>query len=261
MGIPGLQAEVEPRAKVRVGVKVATGDGSSERPASVDHFVSDDKELLAIAGHKPQVLRISLAGEVSSDCWSHGLEWWGKKTGVSGTLVCYSKGEQVQGETFALRLNEKVDEGDRSLGAVGDRRTPVLCRFRSCPHFKPGECRPMARLDFFLVGGARSAPLRFETKGFNSIEAIQGALNLCRGEKLYELEFELRVRWETSGTNRFPLVSLHRLDEGSVPAVVPSPREQLIAAIRLRGQNPRDEAVVKWVNEVGVERALEALSG
>lgn len=155
----------------------------------------------------------------------------------------------------------------------------------------------MGRLDFFLDGGRQDLPLRFETKSFNSIEAILPFLkNLARLGPLSAHTLDLCVRIEKDGDKQYPVVWLEprtvvegdggqteasrAQGDGSAAAaaardtqddgspsdpgsldVSPSPtaRDQVIALLELLGQDPRDEAVAGWVRQVGVDEALVKL--
>lgn len=200
MAIPGLKASHDIRAKVRVGEK------RNGKPASTDYFLCDDADFARVAGAKPATLRIRFLQAQPDDVWTTGLEWW-----HGSMLACFS-GDQ-EGE--ALRVESKLRPDDQRLDdrSYGRDRARILCRFRDCPVFTAGKCKPQGRLTFFLDGGRPDAVYRFETKGWNTIENLTGALTAAAASgPLTGRVFELSVVFSSSGNKRFPEINLKEVD-------------------------------------------------
>jgi len=209
MAIPGLKTKYEVRGKVRIGEKRTASSGRSY-PAATDYFVSDDAEFQTFySTGRPNTIEIVMPHAEVEDCFSSGLEWWTKSAkATKSTLACYTKGDGK-----ALRKDGMLDSDDTVLGpAVGQGRLPIVCRFRECPQFGH-NCKPMARLSFFLKGGETTQVLNIDTKSWNTIERVTAALEGARmSGPLTGRVFALSVAFETKGANRFPVLSLKEID-------------------------------------------------
>jgi hypothetical protein len=203
MAIPGLKPTFEVVAKVRVGKK-------SERnlPQSVDYFICDDDDFNRVVGEGKQSLRILLPFAKAEDAFSTGLEWWAGKM-----LVCYSKGDEIDGKPVALRLESMRKDGrDVNLLAgteslsdevVGRGRRKIVCPVRDCEFLKNKTCKPMGRLQFYIDGiDGRRGVYQLDTKAWNSIENIEATLS--RHTDLRGVPFILRVEFTQKGRDRFP---------------------------------------------------------
>jgi hypothetical protein len=221
MAIPGMKPHFEVRAKVRIGIKKKSKEGK-EYPSAVDYFVCDDPEFQKLYPGKPKMLRIMFAAPGPTDAFPTGLEMWKGKM-----LACYTKGETSTTEgnpTVAYRRNSfkqgsKVIDllaGESVIGepmGMGKERTPIACRFRSCPYFLSKECKPMGRLQFFLEGGPTDGVFQIDTKAWNSIELLEGALSTASvSGDLRGRVFELSVTIEQRGTQKFPVLHLKEAD-------------------------------------------------
>lgn len=205
MAIPGLKPKVEIRAKVRIGEKRVSAKGR-DYPASVDYFQSDDPELAQLFGNKPKLLRIIPAYADPTEFFSSGMEWWIQDKNKKSMLACYTKGDGT-----ALRMEGMKDPENEVLGPVrGNQKLPIVCAFRECRQFKAKNCKPMARLTFYLEGGRMDTAYQLDTKSWNSIEQIEGALGTypsVRGKV-----FELRVEMQQQGDKKFPTLTLQEAD-------------------------------------------------
>lgn len=205
MAIPGLKANFEVRAKVRIGLKKKTADGKKEFPSSVDYFICDDPEFAAL-GDQPREVLVRLPFAAASDNFTTGLEFWRGKQ-----LTCYSKGEP-EASPIAYRVESMVKPGDTLRGEKmgrGAERQPITCTFRECAFFKSKDCRPMGRLQFFLDGGRTDSVLQIDTKSWNTIEGVEATLGAAAAKgDLRGRVFKLSVRMEQKGNQRFPVVSL-----------------------------------------------------
>jgi len=217
MAIPNTRPVFDVRAKVRVGEKRKTRDGKKEFPASVDYFVCDDPQFAQLAGDKPKELTILLPFQRPEDNFSTGLEQW-----AGQMLVCYTKGEQLDGRSVAFRRST-MKKGGRDVNlldgfnvlsdrVVGNERREVECLDRNCPLMKAKDgCKPMGRLQFFLLGAnPANGVYQLDTKSWNTIEKIEGFLSVFgdpRGRPL-----KLRVEMWSKGTSKFPVVSLEGFD-------------------------------------------------
>ncbi len=208
MPIPGLKANYEVRAKVRIGMKGKTA-GGKEFPKSVDYFICDDPEFLAL-GDKPREVLVRLPFASAADNFTTGLEFWRGKQ-----LTCYSKGEP-EASPIAYRVESMVKPGDTLRGEKMGRnaeRQPITCGFRDCEFFKSKDCRPMGRLQFFLDGGRTDAVLQLDTKAWNTIEGIEATIGSAAASgDLRGRLFKLSVRIEQQGNKKFPVVSLQEVD-------------------------------------------------
>ncbi len=273
MAIPGLKTKYEVRGKVRIGEK------RGNRPASVDHFLSDDPELAALFGLEPKVIRIRFPYRDADEAFSTGLEWWVKTQKGQNQLACYTKGEREGGEDVALRLPPYVAEQDKVLGESKSGRVKIVCPNRECPIFKEHKCKPMGRLLFFLDGGRTDKVLELDTKSWNSIEnlepLLQGAGDL-RGRV-----WNLSVAFQSKGNKRFPVLSIEEADvEVNTEADVERAdalvellkataeeglsdetlRYELAKALDVTNPGWRDKPeIIARVKEIGVSAAAEAL--
>lgn len=279
MAIPGLKANYEVRAKVRIGEKSKTA-GGKEFPKSVDYFICDDPE---VPEGKPRELRIRFPFATADENWSTGLEFWRGKQ-----LTCYSKGEPVPqqaalpGKTTAYRVNSMLDDFiivGEPMGR-GKERTPIACPFRTCPNFEARDCKPMARLQFFIEGGRIDAVLQFETKSWNTIEGIEATLAAAtQAGDLRGRTFLLSVRMEQKANQKFPVVSLreetvnidspddvskadaylalHRsLEIGDIEGI----RKQLMVTLDVTNVGWRDKPeFIARIKEIGAVEAAERL--
>ena len=210
MALPGGGPRHPVRAKVRCGIK------RGKLPASVDWFLSDDRELSLLFGDKPGRLRVWLPYAEPEANFSSGLEWWRGKQ-----LACYSK--DGGSDPAAYRLGSLVDKDDtvRSARTFGQGRKAISCRFRECPHFGKNagnkECRPMGRLVFWLDGGTRDKGVfQLDTKGWDTITQAEAFLEQAalRGD-LRGRPFELAVRIDKKGNKHFPIITLSEVENGS----------------------------------------------
>jgi len=276
MAIPGLKTKYEVRGKVRIGEKRTASSGRSY-PAATDYFVSDDAEFNSFynsgtpAGGRPNTIEIVMPHADVEDCFSSGLEWWTKSAkATKSTLACYTKGDGT-----ALRKDGMLDPDDKVLGpAVGQGRLPIVCRFRECPQFGH-NCKPMARLSFFLWRGQTTSVLNIDTKSWNTIERLTAALQGARMKgPLTGRVFALSVAFETKGANRFPVLSLKEIDvqinnetdvsiaEGYIAIERAKDRggdERMQLAAYLNEVRPGwrdDEELVAKIQRVGVSEAL-----
>ena len=212
MAIPGSKPKIEPTAKIRIGEKRTSAKGNSY-PAAVDYFRSDDPAVAQLVGEKPKTLTIRLLHETTDEAFSSGLEWWAKKKGGGQTfLACYTK--DGGSDPIALRMEPMVNEGDTVRGEKrgGQGRVPISCLARECPVMKKGDCKPMARLVFELAEDPEHRVYQIDTKAWNSIERITGAL--LQAEKKGSLEgrtFLLSVEIVKKGGDSYPVMSLEEV--------------------------------------------------
>ncbi|MBA2726492.1 MAG: hypothetical protein H0U53_10920 [Actinobacteria bacterium] len=210
MAIPGLKPSFELRAKVRIGEKGKTASGK-EYPKSTDHFLCDDADFKRVTGMKPKSLTITLPHQASADNFTTGLEQW-----AGAMLVCYTKGEQ-HGEHVAAFRKKSLKRGGQVVDLLqgftvigdemGNERMPVICRDRTCPMMVKGDCKPMGRLQFFIKGiDPTLGVYQFDTKSWNTIEKIEGFLQLLGDPRGQELT--LSVEMWSKGTSKFPVVTL-----------------------------------------------------
>lgn len=269
MAIPGLRPQLPVRAKVRIGVKRVSAKGTPY-PASVDYFVCPDAAFVELVGERAQTLRIVFPFADAEDNFNSGLEWWRGRQ-----LACYTKGDGK-----ALRVRQALEDDEILDERQGKERAQIVCRARTCPVFKRGDCKPMGRLLFFLENGPRDAVYQIDTHSWNSIERIEGALGgfAARGD-LRARVFELRVQIVEKGRDKFPVLSIHDT-EAAVPIKTPEdvekaealvaihrgqaqgvePREILAEVLDLIRPNWRDDKrYVARIKEVGVPGALAAL--
>lgn len=282
MAIPGRELDkVDVRAKVRNGIK------KNGKPASVDHFVSEDEEFKRLFPGEPKTIRILPAYADAERTFSTGLEWWRGKL-----LACYTK--DGGSNPVALRVAEMkssnatlnfLDPDDEKRGPlVGNGRQPITCKGDACRHFGQNagnkECRPMGRLTFFLEGGRTDQALQLDTKGWNSIENLAGTLAAAaRSGSLIGRVFELSVHFERKGTSRFPVLTIKEADtEINTPEDVEKaeaflalhkalaskdePTIRLSLAEALNRTNPgwRDNpAFIERIKEIGVIDAAKGL--
>jgi hypothetical protein len=234
VAVPGLKPAFDIHAKVKIGEKRLSQRSGKEYPAAVDYFVCDADEFHDIVGDKPSTILIRLVHDAIDDGFSTGLEWWKGKV-----LACYTKGQG--NPPVALRVAEmKVKDGtlnfldadDVRLGPNrGQGRAPIVCRARECPHFKADDqCKPMGRLVFTLNADPVSRVYELDTKSYNSIEQISGALRVAatRGS-LFGRLFELSVQFVKRGDERFPVLSLREIaDQCSETAEMVKTAEETI---------------------------------
>lgn len=214
MAIPGLKPKLDVRAKVRIGETRQSSKGR-DYPAALDYFVSTDDEFNRLYD-KPKVIRVVPAYDDPTEFFSTGLEWWIKDKNKKPLLACYTKDSGAN--PVALRMSGMLDAGQKPLSdqIVGNGKLKIACPARECPHFKkhgnkPPDCRPTARLTFFLEGGRTDAALQLDTKSWNTIEAIEGALggySSVRGKV-----FELSVAMVKNGADRYPVISIREVVE------------------------------------------------
>ena len=275
MAIPGHDTKYEVRAKVRIGKKMGA------RPASVDHFLSDDPELTNLFGSEPKQIRIRFPYQDADEAFSTGLEWWVKTNKGANQLACYTKGEREGLEDVALRLPPYVNPEDKVLGETNSGRVKIVCPNRACPIFKEKKkCKPMGRLIFFLDGGRTDKMLELDTKSWNSIEKLEPVLQAA-GD-LRGRVWTLSVAFESKGNKRFPVLSIEEADvvqvntpqevtkadallpllaaatdEGADDAAV---RSALATALDVTNPGWRDnQAFIDRIKEVGVRPAAEGL--
>lgn len=242
MAIPGLQPQFEVRAKVRIGEKRP----GEKFPRSLDYFLCPDADFQRVAGEQPKELTIQLPHAAPEANFSTGLEQWAGKM-----LVCYAKGETVNGRPVAWRKKTmKKDGRDVDLLAgfdvigreMGEGRVGVGCAVRDCPLMRSKDCKPMGRLQFFLPGvDPAKGVYQLDTKSWHTIEKIEALLSILgdpRGRLL-----TLRVEMWNRGRDRFPVVTLEAPDV-EVNSLADADRADLY--VQLRGAVERgDETAVK----------------
>jgi len=280
VGIPGSQPKIEPQGKVRIGEQRTSAKGKNY-PAGVDYFRSDSPRFAEVVGERPSTIRIRLVHDTTDEAFSTGLEWWIRDKNKKSMLACYTK--DAGENPVALRMAGMLDPGQVPLSdeIVGNQKLRIACPARACPHMKkkngkPPECKPMGRLVFVLDGDPIARVWQLDTKAWTSIEAIAGQLRVA--EALGPLTgrlFELTVRFESKGSDRFPVITIQEIRDacpqtgaavaGAESAIASEQTEgdaraKLIAAIRAREQDPKDPRVVEWVQKVGVKKALEKLT-
>lgn len=284
MAIPGSKPKLDVHAKVKIGIKKRAQNGR-EYPAAVDYFVSDAPEFAALVGDKPNPIRIRLIHGEAHESFSSGLEWWIKDKNKRPLLACYTK--DGGDNPVALRLGQMLDPDDvlASEETVGQGRRRIRCRARACPHMqkrdgKQPDCRPMGRLVFVLDGDPLKHVYELDTKAWNSIEALEGALKLAQTSgPLAGRLFELSVRIEKKGGQQFPVLSIKEIAErdpetakavATAEAVIADEQAQaegadlrtrVIRALEASGRDPRSPAVAEWVKRHGLEEALRRLTG
>lgn len=216
MAVPGLKPAFDIHAKVKIGEKRKSQRTGNEYPAAVDYFVCDADEFHDAVGDKPSSILIRLVHDTVDDAFSTGLEWWKGKV-----LACYTKGQG--NPPVALRVADMkvkdgtlnfLDDDDVRLGPNrGQGRAPIVCRARECPHYTNGkDCKPMGRLVFTLNGDPVSRVYELDTKSYNSIEQISGALRVAASRgSLFGRLFELSVRFEQKGGERFPVLTIREI--------------------------------------------------
>lgn len=283
VAIPGITPELPLRAKVRVGAKNAKG-----YPVSLDHFVSDDTDFPGLAGAKPVTLRIRFPYQTVNENFPSGLEKWMKRKNKPGNILgCYTKGDGL-----AHRLGkEKSADGLVILDPTpGSERLAMPCAAQACPYYgkEPSKgCRPIARLNFFLVGDPRvDSVWRFETKSLNTYEAISAVL--AQYNDLRQHVFLLTARRVKQGTKEFTVVDLAEDTPTPTPAASGEPaagtaagagesqagppepasspadtldadRQRCKEALVSLGQWPPNEATVAWIGACGPTACADAL--
>ena len=207
MPVPGMTPKIDPTAKVRIGEK-RESKGGKEYPAAVNHFICPGY----IAG-KPDVLRIRLVHATVEEAFSNGLEWWVKTAKMkTGALACYTK--DGGDDPTALRLDGYMDgtEEKRSDAQIGTGRWAIKCPARECPILKRGQCKPMGRLVFVIEGTPNV--LQIDTKSWNSVEKIEGALRLAQERGPLNSPgrvFDLSVEMVKKGSDQFPVLSIQEV--------------------------------------------------
>ncbi len=278
MAVPGLKPTLPVKAKVRVGIKVKKVIQGREKevPQATDYFVFDDPELVALCGSKPKLLYIRFPFADKVDVFSSGLEKW-----AGSTLLCYTKGDGR-----AHRISKGVKNPDGTLvidTGPGAERMEQRCPADQCVYFgkaKNQGCRPMARLDFQVMGGPRDSVYRFDTKSLHSIEAFEGVLS--QYADLRGINFALWVETRKSSGHTFPVVSLREVAASSHAAPTgergselpgsssPSPvfdsdpdaedPDDLLKLLAKLGRTP-DDAFRDWTVRVGHDAAVKTLRG
>lgn len=285
MPIPGLKARYETRAKVRIGEKRQSQRGTAY-PAAVDYFVCDDAGFAAKCGDKPKTIRVRFPYDSVSDNFSTGMEWW-----MGALLACYSKGEP-ESDPIAYR-RQTIKRGEREVSLIdpddvkrgapmGQDRQPIACRFRECPHFGANaqnkECRVMGRLVFFIDGVDGDGVFQLDTKSWNSIEELTGALGTAAARgPLSGRVFELSVAFRRKGADRFPVLAIQEADvEPNSPKDIAkvdallvidrglqqqlAPRTVLAAALDLTNPGWRERPeIIEKIKEVGPAVALKSM--
>jgi hypothetical protein len=108
-------------------------------------------------------------------------------------------------------MEAMVNQDDVRLGdPIKSGRVPIVCRFRGCPIFERGDCKPMGRLVFWLEGAPKDEVYQLDTKSWNSIEALTAAFAAI-GDPRGRL-FELSVSFHQKGRDRFPVLALTEVD-------------------------------------------------
>jgi hypothetical protein len=281
MAIPGLKPTLEVRAKVRIGEKgsVVKNGKTIEFPKSADHFLCDDPGFPA---GRVTSLTVYLPFADAADNFSTGLEWWEGKL-----LVCYAKGDEINGTPVALRRDVfkkggttyDLLKGETILdpNPVGNERHKIACPVRECKYMKDKKCKPMGRLQFYIDGLPKNQGVfQIDTKSWNSIEKIEGllmSLGDARG-----IPFKLSVSMEQMGTKKFPVLTLEEIVEVNSPADakladlaiqghkalnsgnLPDIRKALAALLDKQTPGWRDKpAIVDRITEVTPKVALEKM--
>jgi hypothetical protein len=280
MGIPGRTLDrLDPRGKVKIGERRTSRNGR-EYPAATDYFVSDDPDFARLYGDKPKTLRLTLPYATADENFPTGLERWlsSRQDRNRQVLTCYTKDDGPR--PVALRLTDFMRGDEEVRGDARGQRTPITCAADDCPFFKDKSCKPMGRLTFFLDGDNHAQPLQLDTKAWNSIENLAGALKSC--ERLGPLNapgrvFDLTVAFVSKGQNRFPVMSL---TEANV-VITPDNIDHADALMAARGSLERgdtdtrvilarlldgirpgwrdDQRYIDRIKEVGADTALQAI--
>lgn len=277
MAIPGSKPTLEIHAKVRIGETRKSQKGNTY-PAATDYFRSDSGDFEELVGKKPKSIRIRIVQDDVDDAFSSGLEWWAKDKNKKSYLACYTKGQQINGQTAALRKDKMLNDDDVVLGdARGEGRLPIVCRDRTCPVMKRGDCKPMARLVFVLDGDPLTRVWELDTKAWSSIEAITGKLQLARTRgPLTGRLFELSVAFVSKGTDRFPVLSIEEVSDVPVAVNDPSSIDVADAVVTLANSDKGRKALAAYLDvarpgwrekqafidrimEVGHEAAIEKI--
>lgn len=267
MPVPGLTPELPLKAKVRVGQRQEIK--GKMLPVSTDHFVCEDETFHALAGDQPKSLRVHFPYAQWTEVFPSGLERWvkGQKSQI---LTCYTKGD---GTAHRLTKGLKNPDGTWKMDptvladrAIKDKRRDMPCAAQKCAYFgkeRTQGCRPQARLNFQLVDGPRDSVYKFETKGLNSIESIQGVLE--QYQDLRGIEFEMTVEMVKRGAHEFPIVHLAEVRDPLVPPPAAEPHEtdavrrDLVAYLEETDRHPPTSAQVDWIVKVGPTEALRVL--
>jgi hypothetical protein len=258
MPVPGQKPKIEPVAKVRIGEKRTSQKGKAY-PAATDYFI-----CAGVIDGKPKTLRLRFVHETVEEAFANGLEWWVKTAAMrTGALACYTKDGSA--DPTALRLEAYLSEGDvkRSEQKLGAGRFAIKCPARDCAILKRGDCKPMGRLVFVLVDDPQGRPLQIDTKSWNSLERLEGALRLAQERGPLNAPgrvFDLSVEIVKKGSDQFPVMSIQEATEEIVSVLPPADaRAELIALIRSQGGDPKDPKTVEWIKTVGIESALAKL--
>lgn len=281
MAIPGSKPQLDIHAKVRIG-ETRKSQGGKTYPAALDYFVSESPDFAELTGAKPKKLAIRFVHDTIEDAFSTGLEWWIKDKNKNPLLACYTKDGGAN--PVALRMEGMLDKGQAPLDdqVTKGGRVRISCPARSCPHFqkhgnKPADCRPMGRLVFVIDGDPLSRVWELDTKAWSSIEALTGTLRLAQTQgPLAGRLFELSVRMEKKGSDRFPVLSIR--EESDVPVAIndkkgvsvaeatialgnsEKTKRDLAAYLDVARPDWRDnENYVKRIQEVGYEQAIKTI--
>jgi len=167
---------VDPRGKIKTGVKARTSEGK-EYPKSLDHFnISAFPELVQAYGEKPTAFVVMFPSDEPLDFFDCWFEHWGgrKQADESGTLI-----RRCDGEVCLHRINETVGAKTYAAGEES------ACVCEQLDEKDKQRCRYVARLKAWIVipqTGKVDNPLcyRFETGSRNSGDGILSALNDVR---------------------------------------------------------------------------------
>lgn len=242
------------KGKVRAGRKV------NGKPQPTEWFNCETVPgFHELVGPQPNPLRIVLPYDSPKDCFTVNLERW------AGTMqACYSQDGQV-----AKRL---VGADGWSFDHKQKTRTDVQCRGEGCPDFESRACKLTGRLYFFVEGDPdRNEVYALDTHGKETIERFSAVFGVWGNGGLANRAATLAVEMKTAPGKRYPVITI--VVDGA-PAVATGPgaalvnepepvvvdeRAELIALLRELGRDPKSEAVVAWVKEIGVSAALARL--
>ncbi len=172
MPIKGLseQRRMPRLGKIRLGRKVPTKDGNSERPEASKVFVLPP-ELEAIYGKECAELPIMIPVE-DDELWA---SQYYKRYSLTRGLVC--KGD---GETCRRML-------DAMTGAIANRETKEIvwkeglpCDGMGCPDYKAKACKEVMHLQFIMPDVPGLGIWQIDTGSVNSIRNINSAAAMVR---------------------------------------------------------------------------------
>ena len=251
--IPGLNAELPLRAKVRVGERDSNGN-----PRALTHFTCEEPSFYNTVESPAKALRIRLPYPTLDECFPTSLERWVKSKAGNPILSCYSK---TPG-TALRRGNERDARGDVVMNPSVVERLETPCRDRQCEWFGKKGCGPQGRLNFFLDGDPiRDSVWRLETKSWFAIEQIVAVLR--QFPDLRQPLFELYVERRQKGNKKFVVVGIREILSGNPtvpqPAETGDSRKELKRYLVASDRWPMSAEQIEWVKEVTPAVALATL--